>query len=208
MGKMKKKFDYNHFMKKDISWWDPDEEDPFMTNQNRMIFDIINVPTINNILEIGIGRGRLSGKVKNLGKDIIGIDINLEFVKYCKKRHKAIDFLNANVVFLPFYNHSFDCVLCIETFMHLPEPQKSLQEMDRVLRPNGYLILNFLRKYSEAHKKLMVSRVLRKYKSPVDFRHDTFKDIEKYIRGSNLEIQETFMEDSSVPLAKLIKKST
>lgn len=42
---------------------------------------------------------------------------------------------------LPFEDSSFDIVLCVEVLEHLHTPQKALDEMRRVLRPGGTLLL-------------------------------------------------------------------
>lgn len=42
---------------------------------------------------------------------------------------------------LPFKSESFDTVLCTEVIEHIPEPQKIMSEISRVLRKNGVLIL-------------------------------------------------------------------
>jgi SAM-dependent methyltransferase len=43
---------------------------------------------------------------------------------------------------LPFVDNSFDTVLCTELIEHLKDPQVAVQEMARVLKPGGYLILS------------------------------------------------------------------
>jgi SAM-dependent methyltransferase len=43
---------------------------------------------------------------------------------------------------LPFADHSFDTVLSIQVLEHTPKPQALLDEMARVLRPDGLLILS------------------------------------------------------------------
>ena len=43
---------------------------------------------------------------------------------------------------LPFDDASFDTVLSVQVLEHTPEPQALLDEMARVLRPNGILIIN------------------------------------------------------------------
>lgn len=42
---------------------------------------------------------------------------------------------------LPFRDASFDVVLCTEVLEHLPEPQRAIDEMFRVLTPGGQLLL-------------------------------------------------------------------
>jgi SAM-dependent methyltransferase len=42
---------------------------------------------------------------------------------------------------LPFLDAAFDLVLCTEVLEHLPEPQRAIDEIFRVLRPGGELLL-------------------------------------------------------------------
>jgi SAM-dependent methyltransferase len=47
-----------------------------------------------------------------------------------------------SVTELPFADNSFDTILCTEVLEHVPEPQKTLQEFFRVLKPEGHVILS------------------------------------------------------------------
>jgi SAM-dependent methyltransferase len=38
-------------------------------------------------------------------------------------------------------NNSFDAILCVEVFEHIPHPVEALKEFDRLLRPGGQLII-------------------------------------------------------------------
>src|SRR5687767_15064349 len=49
--------------------------------------------------------------------------------------------LRADAHMLPFLDGSFDVVLCTEVLEHLPEPQRAIDEMYRVLQPGGQLLL-------------------------------------------------------------------
>jgi SAM-dependent methyltransferase len=43
--------------------------------------------------------------------------------------------------FLPFADESFDLVMCIEAFHYVPDPEKGVAEMARVLRPGGHAVV-------------------------------------------------------------------
>ena len=43
---------------------------------------------------------------------------------------------------LPYDDNSFDIVTCIQSFHHYPDPDKSMLEVYRVLKPNGLYILS------------------------------------------------------------------
>lgn len=46
-----------------------------------------------------------------------------------------------DITSIPLPNSSFDSILCTEVLEHVPEPTKALDEFDRLLKPNGRLIL-------------------------------------------------------------------
>lgn len=47
----------------------------------------------------------------------------------------------SDITAIPVADASFDAAMCIEVFEHLPDPLAALQELSRIVRPGGYLIL-------------------------------------------------------------------
>jgi SAM-dependent methyltransferase len=47
----------------------------------------------------------------------------------------------SDITAIPEPDASFDAIMCIEVFEHLPEPIKAVEEFARLLKPGGYLIL-------------------------------------------------------------------
>jgi len=47
----------------------------------------------------------------------------------------------SDITAIPEPDASFDAIMCIEVFEHLPEPIKAIKEFSRLLRPGGYLII-------------------------------------------------------------------
>ena len=88
----------------------------------------------------GIDLGCGTGTIDNLpNTNIVGIDISPKMIeKYTEKNQIGIV---ADIENLPFKNHSFD--FAISNFsLHWTNLEKSIQEIHRVLKPNGYLILS------------------------------------------------------------------
>lgn len=47
----------------------------------------------------------------------------------------------SDITSIPEPDASFDAIMCVEVFEHLPEPVKAIQEFARLLKPGGHLIL-------------------------------------------------------------------
>jgi len=47
----------------------------------------------------------------------------------------------SDITVIPEHDASFDAIMCVEVFEHLPEPIKAIQEFTRLLKPGGLLIL-------------------------------------------------------------------
>jgi ubiquinone/menaquinone biosynthesis C-methylase UbiE len=54
--------------------------------------------------------------------------------------HKKLDIIS-DITSIPEPNHSFDAILCSEVLEHLPNPILALNEFNRLIKKNGYLII-------------------------------------------------------------------
>ena len=88
------------------------------------------------VLDNGCGNGSFANFFK--GK-VIGVDISEEMLKFAAKRMKVKKGSSEN---LPFKNETFNVVFCRSTLHHLKNPKKAIDEMQRVLKPNGKIIVS------------------------------------------------------------------
>jgi SAM-dependent methyltransferase len=84
-------------------------------------------------LEIGCGRGIF----QELVEDYTGVDLSDTVHTYL---HKPF-YRCSSATQLPFADNEFDAIWTIYVLEHVPEPEKALMEMRRVLRPGGLLFL-------------------------------------------------------------------
>jgi len=107
----------------------------------RRLFFLENIKkefdNIGKVLDVGCGIGEFLSSYKN--KLCIGIDINPYCVKFC--RENGLDVRKASTYKLPFMDEEFDGVLCSHILEHLDKPIKAFQEMNRVLKHEGKIII-------------------------------------------------------------------
>ena len=94
-------------------------------------------------LDLGCGTGRWVRRYGNLGFAPIGVDATLGMLRIARAHHTSAPLTAGLADSLPFSNAVFDALSDITVVQHIPyelQP-KALQEMVRVLRPGGRMIL-------------------------------------------------------------------
>ncbi len=90
------------------------------------------------VLEIGCGTGQISFLVADKVKKLIATDFSEEMIKICRKKNdKNIIFQVEDGVNLSFDNHHFDMVIVANVLHIVPNSDKMISEIKRVLKPNG-----------------------------------------------------------------------
>ncbi len=95
----------------------------------------IRIGRCQNLLEVGCGTKPFYPIYSKFVSHSVGTD-----VPFSPHNQEKIDTL-ALATALPFKDETFDVVLCTEVMEHVPEPQIMLDEIYRVLKPEGTLIL-------------------------------------------------------------------
>jgi ubiquinone/menaquinone biosynthesis C-methylase UbiE len=91
------------------------------------------------LLDVCTGPGMLAAAALGRGAQVVAVDFSGKVVEIAKRNVPGAEFHLGDAQALPFKRESFDAVVCGYGIIHLPEPQKALAEMYRVLKPGGYL---------------------------------------------------------------------
>jgi SAM-dependent methyltransferase len=91
------------------------------------------------VLEVGGGSGELAERiVREVGAELIGVDQSERMVNI--QRSKGIDARVGDVRDLPFAAGEFDVAIAAWMLYHVPDLDRALAELARVLRPGGRLV--------------------------------------------------------------------
>lgn len=123
-----------------------------------------------SILVVGAGTGMEVFSFAKLGALVTGIEPNNKALKILnlkkhKHNYKNVIIIKGTAEKLPFKDKKFDFVYCWQVLEHVQNLNKSISEMVRVTKKNGYLFLGFpdYRQIIEPHYKMYLPLFLPKW---------------------------------------------
>lgn len=95
------------------------------------------------ILEVGCG----GGHVLQLFRDakLTGVDVSGEMLAKAEKNLRGYDatLLKGNIAELGLESDSFDGIVCTEVLEHVMDPEAILEQIQRLVRPGGRVVITF-----------------------------------------------------------------
>ncbi len=121
---------------------------PFKVLRFFIMRELKNLRPQGKLVDIGCGSGQLAILIsqKYPGLEVKGLDVNLDMIETAvKNRERAsagnITFVLGDVQNLPFENEYFDVVVSSLSLHHWENAGKAFDEIQRVLKPGGSLLL-------------------------------------------------------------------
>jgi len=96
----------------------------------------------SSLLDVGCGSGKLIRSISAAGiaiDQIAAIDVNPAVLSLNRTIAKGI-FSVQSILQTDFLSYSFDAVACLDTLEHIEQIHTAIAEIDRILKPGGYLI--------------------------------------------------------------------
>jgi len=106
------------------------------------------LPLSGSVLEIGTGKGRFLVELARHAESVTTVDISAEEQQCarlnarCHKVENKIQFVLQDAARLPWPDHTFDAVVTMNAMHHIAHFTQVLEEMLRVLKPGGKLLLS------------------------------------------------------------------
>lgn len=101
------------------------------------------LPTpVGRVLEMGCSSGYLTHHYRHRAERMVGLDLNFKALFSNRRRSPEMPLVCADAERLPFADSSFDAVVMLEVIEHTGSDKAALEEIRRVLRVGGTLILS------------------------------------------------------------------
>lgn len=145
----------------------------------------------DTVLEVGCGGGVFLRRVMASGCHAVGIDHSPDMISGTARLNRRsvkegrLALHQADAASLPLPDSFADKVFCLNAFFFFPEPEKSLREMARVLKPGGTLALVTAPPEFEAQ----IARFSRSMAASMRF--DTPETLAAWAKGVGLAAVET-----------------
>ncbi len=89
----------------------------------------------SDILDVGCG----SSKIIQSTPGMVGLDFSLRKLRYLRETNPFL--IHGSIFGLPFPDQCFETVICSQVIEHIPDTEKAVTELLRVLKPGGKFIL-------------------------------------------------------------------
>ena len=121
---------YNRFMRKDRAAYE---------TMYALICPIVKAKTV---LELATGTGLIAKHIVNAAAHIEATDASAEMITEAKRDNRSakLHFSVQDMFRLPYADGSFDAVIVSNALHIVPQPEKALREIRRVLKDDGVLI--------------------------------------------------------------------
>ena len=96
------------------------------------------------VLDIACGEGYGSNLLAKVANSVFGVDVSVAAVEHARQKYRRnnLRYLVGSAIAIPLLASSVDTVVSFETLEHLVQHEEMLDELKRVLKPDGLLIIS------------------------------------------------------------------
>lgn len=147
------------------------------------------------ILDVGCGPGIVSAALAPHAREVVAFDITPEMLEKARQRCREAGVRNVRFELgraeqLPFPDGSFDAVVTRLTLHHFPDPQQAVEEMARVMRSGGRLVVADVMS-SEIAEEAALHNALEILRDPSHARMLPASELRRLIGAAGLRVTST-----------------
>jgi SAM-dependent methyltransferase len=150
------------------------------------------VRDLGPICDLGCGPGQIARYLHRQGVDVLGVDLSPRMVAEAQRLNPEIHFHQGDMLALPDADQSWGGIAAFYCIIHIPREQivAALQEMNRVLKPGGVLLVTF-------HIGQEIKHLDEWWEKPVnlDFAFYEPAEMENWLQEAGYELEETLVRE-------------
>ena len=117
-----------------------------------MLFELLGPVAGKALLDVGCGDGAFASELTQRGAAVTGVDPDPAMIAVARRQPGSENILlllvEGRAEALPFPDAKFDQVLAVTTLCFIPDAERAVAEMARVLKPKGLLVIGELGRWS------------------------------------------------------------
>ncbi len=218
-GKLNKADQYNDPSHNYLKYWDG--RDYEQAAEEIAIRRLLKGKKFKHAVDVGGGYGRLSVVLRDFADKVTlaepsqqQIDISKDYLKGKPKVEAKL----AQAEKLPFKDEELDLAMIVRVIHHLPNPVPAFEEINRVLKKDGYFLIEFANysnfknriKHAAKIQKMPVDPVdIRTKKSDIPFVNHNPKTVKKQLAQCGFKLEDVLSVSNfrSATLKKYVPKS-
>ena len=194
-------------MKENKSFWDRNAKhyDRFMRKDAaaymQMYALLRPVVKAKTVLELATGTGLIAKHIVNAAAHIEATDVSAEMIAEAKRDNRSakLHFSVQDMFRLPYADRSFDVVIVSNALHIVPQPEKALQEIERVLKDDGVLIAPTFTHAGNSFSGKVRAFFMRRVGFPLHSRW-TSAEYLRFLRQNGWSVRESVVLKASFPL--------
>lgn len=165
---------------------------PLVRVRNQVV-DLANASKGSTVLDVATGTGQQAFAFAKRGYDVIGVDLTESMLRIGRKHNKGglVKFEAADATHLRFEENRFD-VSCVSLALHDMPPgirEKVLQEMVRVTKPSGIIIIADYDLPRNKIGRILIYRLISLYEGEY-YKQFIGSDLNSLLRKTSVEVIE------------------
>jgi ubiquinone/menaquinone biosynthesis C-methylase UbiE len=109
------------------------------------IVALLRLSGTETVADVGAGYGYVASKVADQSKTLIAIEPDRRRARHMHRTYQNFDCISAVGEAIPFRNSSFDKSYAKKSLHHTTNLDEALQELNRIMKPTGCLVIHELR---------------------------------------------------------------
>ncbi len=102
----------------------------------------IKLSSETKVLDVGCAGGAFLQAARQVGLTPVGVEPSRWLSNYARTEH-SLDVRSGTLLEQDFESESFDLITLWDVIEHLPDPGKELDQIHALLKPNGFLVVNY-----------------------------------------------------------------